>query len=172
MQQSKPSMIKYFLTAFLFTIITFNCFSQQQGRASIGVDAGIPVASSADAFASAIGGSLKVENPVSENALVTISLGYTSLSAKSTFPGANIKPPASVFTPLKFGLKYRIAGELFAEVQTGAAFEIRGRRSTLFVYAPGLVCNINNFDAGVRYEGWAGSGGSISQVALRLGYRL
>lgn len=165
-------MKKFFFTALLFAVTTYTCVAQQDGRTSIGVDAGIPVGASADDYAFAIGGSLKVENPVGDATLITISLGYTSLSAKSTLTGANIKPPATVFTPLKFGLKYRLAGPLFAEAQTGAAFEIRGRRTTRFIYAPGLVCNINSFDLGVHYEGWAGSGGSISQVAFRLGYRL
>lgn len=139
---------------------------------SIGVDAGIPVGSSADGYAFAIGGSLKVENPINDATFFTISLGYTSLSAKAALTGLNIKPPAAVFTPLKIGLKYKLAGPLFVEAQTGAAFEIRGRRSARFIYAPGLTCNIERFDLGVRYEGWAGSSGTISQVAMRLGYRL
>jgi len=165
-------MKKFLFTTLFFAVISFACVAQQDGRTSIGVDAGIPVGSSADDFAFAIGGSLKVENPLNDNTLIIISLGYTSLAAKSTLNGANIKPPASVFTPLKFGLKYNLAGRLFAEGQIGAAFEIRGRRTTRFVYSPGLVCNINRFDLGVRYEGWAGNGGAISQVAMRLGYRL
>ena len=164
-------MKKYLFTTLFFVTIAFTCFAQQDGRVSVGVEAGIPVGSSADDFASVIGGSIKVENPVSENTFITISLGYSSLSAKSSLLGANIKPPAAVFMPLKFGLKYRLAGALFAEAQTGVAFEVRGRRTTRFVYSPGLVCNINKVDLGVRYEGWAGSGGVISQVALRLGYR-
>ncbi|MFD0750718.1 hypothetical protein ACFQZS_11225 [Mucilaginibacter calamicampi] len=165
-------MKKYFFTTLFFAFIACSCFAQQDSRTSIGVDAGFPVGSSADDFAFAIGGSLKIENPVGDRALITLSMGYTSLSAKSTLLGANIKPPASVFTPLKFGLKYNIAGPIYAEGQIGAAFEIRGRRTTRFVYSPGLVGNIDKFDLGVRYEGWAGNGGTISQVAVRLGYRL
>ena len=165
-------MKKYFFTTLLFAVTAFTCFAQQDGRMSIGVDAGIPLGASADDFASVIGGSLKVENPIGDANLLTISIGYSSLSAKSALPGANIRPPASAFTPLKIGLKHKLAGVLFIEAQTGAAFEIRGRRSTRFVYAPGLVCNINRFDLGVRYEGWAGNGGVISQVAMRLGFRL
>ena len=137
---------------------------------SVGVDAGIPVGASANDFASVIGGSLKVESPTGDANLITFSIGYSSLSAKSALPGANIRPPASAFTPLKIGIKHRLAGALFIEAQTGAAFEIRGRRSTRFIYAPGLVYNISRFDLGVRYEGWAGNGGTISQVAMRLGF--
>ncbi|MGY3213858.1 hypothetical protein [Mucilaginibacter sp. HD30] len=165
-------MKKFVFTTLFFAVISLTCVAQQDSRMSIGVDAGIPVGFSADDFASAIGGSLKVENPLNDNTFITFSLGYTSLAAKNTLLGANIKPPAPVFTPLKFGVKYKLAGPLFAEAQIGAAFEIRGRRSTRFVYAPGLVCSINKFDLGVRYEGWAGSGGAISQVAMRLGYSL
>jgi len=165
-------MKKCLFTILLFTITTCVCLAQQDGRVSVGVEAGIPVGSSAEDFASVIGGSIKVENPVNDDTFITLSLGYSSLSAKSTPLGANIKPPASVFMPLKFGLKYRLAGVLFAEAQTGVAFEVRGRRTTRFVYSPGLTCNINKVDLGVRYEGWAGSGGAISQVALRLGYTL
>lgn len=137
---------------------------------SVGVDGGIPVGASANNFASVIGGSLKVENPIGDANLITFSIGYSSLSAKSALPGANIRPPASIFTPLKIGIKHKLVGALFIEAQTGAAFEIRGRRSTRFIYAPGLVYNIDRFDLGVRYEGWAGNGGTISQVAMRLGF--
>nr|WP_294793731.1 hypothetical protein [uncultured Mucilaginibacter sp.] len=163
-------MKKYFFTTLLLAITAFTCLAQEEGRMSIGVDAGIPLGASAEDFASIIGGSLKAENPIGDANLITISIGYSSLSAKSMLLGANIKPPATIFTPLKIGLKHRLAGPLFIEAQTGAAFEIRGRRSTRFVYAPGLVCNINKFDLGVRYEGWVGSGGTISQVAARLGF--
>ena len=165
-------MRKLILLTLFFAFATFKIYAQDEGRVSLGVDAGIPVGAAADNYTFAIGGSLKVENRVNDNALVTLSFGYTSLPAKSTLIGANITPPAAVFTPLKFGLKYKLAGPLHAEAQTGAAFEIRGRRTTRFVYAPGLVCNINKFDLGVRYEGWLGNGGTISQVALRLGYKL
>jgi hypothetical protein len=165
-------MKKYFFTMLLFAVTAFTCFAQEEGRMSIGVDAGVPLGASADDYLIAIGGSLKMENPVGDASLVTISFGYTSLPAKRALIGSNIRPPAVTYTPLKFGLKYKLAGPLFAEVQTGAAFEIRGRRITRFIYAPGLVGNINRFDVGVRYEGWAGNGGTISQVAMRLGYRL
>lgn len=165
-------MKKYFFTTLLLVITAFTCFAQEEGRMSIGVDAGVPVGALADDFASVIGGSLKAENPIGDANLITISIGYSSLAAKSTLLGANIRPPATIFTPLKIGLKHRLAGPLFVEAQTGAAFEVRGRRSTRFIYAPGLVCNIDRFDLGVRYESWAGSGGTISQVAMRLGFRL
>jgi len=165
-------MKKYFFTMLLFAATAFSCLAQEEGRMSIGADAGIPVGSSADNFSSVIGGSLKVENPIGDANFITFSIGYSSLSSKSTLLGANIKPPAAIFTPLKIGLKHRLAGSLFIEAQTGAAFEIRGRRTTRFVYAPGLVWSINRFDLGLRYEGWAGNGEAISQVAMRLGFKL
>ncbi len=165
-------MKKHFLTLLLLATICATASAQTEGRTSIGIDAGIPVGAAGDAFSFAIGGSIKTENPVNETTFLTLSFGYTSLSAKQTLTGANIKPPAATYTPLKLGLKYRLVAELYAEAQTGAAFEIRGRRTVRFIYAPGLVYNINNFDLGVRYEGWAGSGGTISQVMLRLGYGL
>jgi hypothetical protein len=163
-------MKKYLFTMLLFAATAFTCLAQQDGRMSIGLDVGIPVGASADNFSSVIGGSLKVENPIGDTNFITFSIGYSSLSAKSMLVGANIKPPASVFTPLKIGIKHKLVGPLFIEAQTGAAFEIRGRRSTRFIYAPGLTCSIDKFDLGVRYEGWAGNGGAISQVAMRLGF--
>ena len=163
-------MKKHLFTILLFAATAFTCFAQEDGRMSIGVDAGIPVGASADNFSSVIGGSLKVENPTGDANFITFSVGYSSLSAKSMLVGANIKPPASIFAPLKIGIKHKLVGPLFIEAQTGAAFEIRGRRSTRFIYAPGLTCSIDKFDLGVRYEGWAGSGGTISQVAMRLGF--
>ncbi|PJJ80165.1 hypothetical protein [Mucilaginibacter auburnensis] len=163
-------MKKLFLMLLLFIVATLPVVAQTEGRTSIGIDAGIPVGAAADAYSIAIGGAIKTENILNENTLLSLSFGYTSLPAKQTLIGANIKPPAATYTPLKVGIKYRLVAELYAEAQTGAAFEIRGRRTVRFIYAPGLVYNINSFDLGLRYEGWAGSGSTISQVALRLGY--
>jgi len=165
-------MKKYLLTTLLVAVVALSCFAQEDNRTSVGVDAGFPVGSSANDFSFAIGGSLKIENAISDNALITISMGYTSLSTKSTLLGANVKPPASVYTPLKFGVKYKIAGPLFAEGQIGAAFEIRGQRATRFIYSPGLVCNIDKFDVGLRYENWNNTSSNIGQVALRVGLAL
>jgi hypothetical protein len=165
-------MKKYFFIMLFFAVTAFTCFAQEDGRMSIGVDPGIPVGAAADNFTFVFGGSLKVENPIGDENLLTISIGYFSLSAKSMLVGANIRPPATIYTPLKIGIKHKVAGPLFIEAQTGAAFEARGRRTTRFIYAPGLVFNINRFDLGVRYEGWLGNGGTISQVAMRLGFRL
>lgn len=157
---------------FLLAGLAFGSYAQSEGHASIALDAGIPAGASGDAYNYAIGGSLKFESPTSEKAFFTISLGYASLSTKEVLiDGSTLKPPAAIFAPVKLGLKYQLAGVLYAEGQIGAAFETRGRRSTRFIYAPGLVCSFERIDLGVRYEGWAGSSGNISQAALRLGYR-
>jgi hypothetical protein len=42
---------------------------------------------------------------------------------------------------------------------------------TAFLYAPGIGYMLDGgFEAGVRYEGWSKSDGTISQIALRLAY--
>lgn len=163
-------MAKIFFTLLLLAGTTFCCFAQTEGQVSIAVDAGIPIGESGDIYSSAIGGSLKFETLASESVLFTLSVGYASLAAKKALiGGGSIKPPAAVFAPVKLGLKYRLAGLLYAEGQIGAAFETRPRRSTRFIYAPGLVCSFGHIDAGLRYEGWVGGNGNINQMALRLG---
>lgn len=157
---------------FLFAGVALGCYAQNDAHSSIALDAGIPIGASGNIYSSAIGGSLKFESPTSEKAFFTLSVGYASLSAKEALIGGGmLKPPAAVFAPVKLGLKYQLAGVLYTEGQIGAAFETRGRRSTRFIYAPGLVCSLDRIDVGVRYEGWAGGNGNISQVALRAGLR-
>ena len=164
-------MTKLFLTLLLVTGLAHCGYAQTDSHVSLGVDAGIPVGAAGDNYSSAIGGSLKFESPACESVLFTVSLGYASLAAKEALiGGGTFKPPAAIFTPLKFGLKYQLIGPLYTEGQIGAAFETRGRRSVRFIYAPGLVVSFGHIDAGLRYEGWAGNG-NISQVALRLGFR-
>lgn len=166
-------MKKYYFIALFLVMIAFAANAQQEGRMSVGVDAGMPVGASANTYSLAIGGSLKVETPLAGANFFTLSLGYTSISSKQVNNiFGTVKPPAVAFIPLKLGLKYNLTGGLYAEAQIGGAFEIRGRRTTRFVYAPGLVYSFNDFDLGVRYEGWAGTGGPIQQAAIRLAYKL
>ncbi len=166
-------MKKYFFTILFLTATAFACFAQQNGRASVGLDAGMPIGTSANAYNLAIGGSLKIETPTMGANFFTLSIGYTSLPGKQiTNTLGTFNPPPVNYLPLKLGLKYNLTGGLFAEGQLGGAVEIRGRRGVRFIYAPGLTYNFEKIDIGVRYEGWAGSGGPIQQVALRLAYRL
>lgn len=165
-------MTKFFSALLLFTSLALCSYAQTDGRVSLAFDAGVPVGAAGDIYSSAIGGSLKFESPASENILFTVSVGYASLAAKEALiGGGTFKPPAAIFAPLKLGVKYRLIGPIYTEGQIGAAFETRGRRSTRFIYAPGLVLSLGHVDAGLRYEGWAGSNGNINQVALRLGFR-
>jgi len=142
----------------------------ENGKFSIGVDAGIPTGSASDFYNFGIGGSIKYDLPIATSTFFTISAGYTALLVKSEFKDAGFKS-SNGFIPVKAGLKYYFNGEgFFGEGQLGAAFSTESGGGTAFLYAPGIGYTFDEgFEAGVRYEGWSHDG-TIGQVAVRLAY--
>ena len=77
------------------------------------------------------------------------------------------------------GLKNYISGSpVFVELDLGASINANSNYSgsqVAFMYAPiigvSIPSNKNAFDLGVRYEGRVETGGTISQLALRLAYK-
>lgn len=155
-----------------FAVSSFAQTSNDGGKFSIGVEAGLPVGNISNAFGWVIGGSLKYEQPVASDVAVTITAGYSSFQGKTitVAPGVSGKVNAVGFIPAKAGLKFNIAEALYGEAQLGAAFNTQKGGATYFAYSPGIGYKFSdNVDLGVRYEGWSHNG-TISQIAARLAY--
>jgi hypothetical protein len=169
------TMKKFLLALVVLTGAAFSSFAQTSedgGKFSIGVEAGLPLGDAGDAYSFAIGGSLKYDLPIAENLFANLSAGYTTLSGK-TISGFDV--PSLNAIPVKAGLKYFFNEGFYGEAQLGAAFlstKVLGEShsTTAFAYAPGIGYKFaGGFDAGVRYETWS-KDGSTSQLALRLAY--
>jgi len=164
-------MKKFLLAVALIAGVSVGSFAQSKsddgGKFSIGVEAGLPVGSSSDFYSFGIGGSLKYAQPIADATAFTISAGYTSFMGKTIL---GVKVPAAGFVPVKAGIKYNFAEAFYGEAQVGAAFSTQSGGGTAFAYSPGIGYNFGGgVDLGVRYEGWSHDG-TFSQVAARLAY--
>ena len=172
-------MKKYFLTLTLLGSVIYGCLAQttttstatpgRSSKFSIGVDAGRPVGKASDIYNFAIGGSIKYDAMISNDAFVTFSAGYESLLVKNSLKTA-IGISNSGYIPLKAGLKYYFSEGFYGEGQLGIAIATQSGGGTAFAYAPGIGYTFNGgFEAGLRYEDWS-KNGTIGQIALRLAY--
>jgi hypothetical protein len=169
-------MKKVLLTLAVLGGVAFGTFAQSKsndvGKFSIGVEAGIPVGDVSNGYNFVIGGSLKYEQPIATDLAFTLSAGYSSFMGKTVdLGGASVKFPNAGFIPVKAGIKYHFAEAFYGEAQLGASFSTESGGKAGFAYSPGIGYNLGGgIDLGVRYEGWSYSGGTTSQVAARLAY--
>jgi hypothetical protein len=159
------------LSSIAQTASTSSSPKTEGGKFSIGLEGGLPVGDVSNGFNAVVGGSLKYEFPTATNTYFTISGGYSAFLTKAVLK--NLGAQSSVgFVPLKAGIKGYVSDGVFLEGQLGVVFSTENNGGHAFVYSPGLGYTFSGgFEAGVRYEGWANNG-TVSQVALRLAYRL
>ena len=165
-------MKKILLAVALIAGVSVSSFAQSKsedgGKFSVGLEAGLPVGDASNAYNFVIGGSLKYAQPIATDLAFTISAGYSSFMGKTV---AGFKVPAAGFVPVKAGIKYNFAESFYGEAQLGASFGTQSGSKTGFAYSPGVGYNFGGgVDLGVRYEGWSYSGGTVSQIAARLAY--
>lgn len=174
-------MKKILLVAvFAVAALTTSAQTESKGRKrfSIGLEAGLPVGDAGDLYSFGIGGTAKVEVPVSSKAFASVSAGYTSLSIEKDFKNAfksltGIELEPQGFVPVKAGLKYFFGKNFYGAGELGAAIGTEKGAETLFAWAPGVgisypVSSKNDIDAGVRYESWSKDGVSIDQIGFHV----
>ncbi len=160
-------MKKVLLATMLFVGIAVSGFAQKGSNFSVGLEAGLPIGSTSNAYTVAIGGSLKYEAPIATGTSFTLTAGYTSFQGKTI---GTFKVPAAGFVPVKAGIKYFLADSFYGEAQVGAAFSTQSGGGTAFAYSPGIGYKFSDvIDLGVRYEAWSKSG-TVSQIGARLGF--
>ena len=155
--------------------------AQRVVRLSIGVEYGIPVGQAADIYGTVIGGSLKVEVPVTKSKFdITFTLGYTTYLTKLDYTGSLTDIKISQYLPVSLGGKYNFSRLFYIEGDAGISKDLTSyysEKNIAFYYAPivGISAATNkhkaNIDISLRYDARAESGGTIGQIALRLAYK-
>ncbi|MDB5087737.1 MAG: hypothetical protein JWR09_1731 [Mucilaginibacter sp.] len=175
-------MKKALLSFIVFIICSLGAFAQvtMSPHISIGGEYGLTTGSLSNYYGSVVGGSVKVEVPVSSPKFnITGTLGFTSYLVRLDYDGPlNLKPDQ--FLPLELGARYYFSQIAYVEGDAGVSFNLQDNftgSSHAFVYSPiiGFSAPTNNhkgtIDVGLRYESRVQSAGNINQVALRLAYR-
>lgn len=180
--------MKKLLLAVMASFAMSFAFAQSSSpKLSIGPDVALPVGDAHQLYSVGVGGTLKLEIPVSQsNFNFTVTAGYENFFGKDVTynesgPGysysGEVKFANAAFIPVKVGGKYYASNQFYLEGELGIAHAVSsGDSGTAFAYAPGLgvslpVDNGKAIDLGVRYEGWSKDGSTFSQVALRLAYK-
>ena len=175
------SMKKVLLGAISCALILLSMHSNAQSAGKkwslgFGLTGGIPLGDTKTAFNVAGGIDLRFSYKAGPG-FATLSAGANAFIPKS-FAGVSKK--AGLQIPIKVGYKYVIVphfflmGEAgfssFRSYYSGGNNNLVSSSSSGFTYAPSIGTQFGSFEAAVRYEGVAVSGGTVSFVGLRLGF--
>ncbi len=169
-----------FLIAFCFLVLGFfSAKAQKDSRkfsAGFGLEAGAPIGDANTAYHFTGGITIRFSYHVGPG-FVTLTSGAVAYVPKS-FQGKSTK--ASLQIPVKAGYKYIfhkpffVMGEVgyssFKVYYDGGNGNIASTSSGGFTYAPTVGVTFNAFEAGIKYEATSVSGGTFSNVSLRLGF--
>jgi hypothetical protein len=184
------------LLAFLFVITFANAQSGNKISYSIGPEFTIPFntnsyyyGSARDEYQDGIGGSAKIEAPITTTLHFTGSAGFIDyptnahyllfLPVSSGGQSESVKPPPFKFIPVKAGLQYYYDQYLYLSGEAGVAFGANSVSTTSVIYSGGLGAVIpfnlhSGLDISARYErGFLAPSydSPMSQLAIRLAYK-
>lgn len=169
-------MKRYILLTFLLcgvisTIYAQSGTSDRGTKIGVALETGLPIGDADEVYTVGLGGSAKVEIPVTDPFAVTVTAGYMSMMVKDELE-ATLGEKRREFIPIKAGAKYYFGRTFFGEGELGASIPTEENDDTAFAYAPGIgvtlpVAEKTAIDVGVRYEGWTKDVGSIDQIGLR-----
>lgn len=174
-------MKKLILLTAIAGIFTFSNVKAQDAAMSgpklgIGAEFGFPMGDFGDGFKFGFGGSLVYQHPIADKLNLTGSAGYLNFQGKDfevedfgTIEGGNVG-----FIPVKAGLRYFLAENIYVGGELGAVFSTEDGGGTAFAYAPGIgvefpVADKSTIELGGRYEGWS-KDGTLSFIGLRLAW--
>jgi len=175
------SMKKVFFGAISCALILLSLHSNAQSAGKkwsvgFGFSGGIPLGDTKTAFNVAGGLDLRFSYKAGPG-FVTLSAGANAFIPKS-FAGVSKK--AGLQIPIKAGYKYAIVPHFFVMGEAGfSSFRsyYNGGNNNLvssstsgFTYAPAIGTEFGAFEAAIRFEGVAISGGTVSFVGFRLGF--
>lgn len=153
-------MRKILLTA----IVLASFFTvKAQNQVSVGLELGMPFADLSTFHGFGIGATAKLHHSLKGNLQLTGTTGYMSFAGKD---GAK----AFGFLPLKAGLRFSVADNLFIEPEVGLWFGNNGW-GTSFAYGAGIYKAWNSFDLGVRLEGSSKNSANAWFLGLRGAYK-
>ena len=175
-------MRKSFLISAIFTsllIISFTTAKAQkeskQFSVGFGLEGGMPVGDAKNAYDFDGGITLRFSYHVGPG-FATLTSGAVGFYPKSNL-GDNTK--ATLQIPIKAGYKYVFHKPFFVMGELGySSFKVySGDNGSLvtshvsgFTYAPTVGVNFKAFEAGIKYEATSVSGGTFSNINLRLGF--
>jgi opacity protein-like surface antigen len=174
-------MKKLFLLTAIAGIFAFSNVKAQDAAMSgpklgIGAEFGFPMGDFGDAYKFGVGASLLYQHPIADKLNLTGSAGYLNFQGKDVdIPGLGTVDLGSAgFIPVKAGLRYFLAENIYVGGELGAVFGTGDGSSTLFAYSPGIgvefpVADKSTIELGGRYEGWSNDGTS-SFIGLRLAW--
>ena len=176
-------MKKLLLSLVMVAGLGFAASAQTEGavnKISVGPDFALPIGNLADVNNLGFGGSVQGELNVAKSLNLTGSAGYLSFSYKKDYKdaykavfGTELKNDGIV--PVKVGAKYYFGGNFYGAGEVGAAFATGEGSGTAFAYSPTLgasfsVADKSSIDLGIRYEGWARNGSSVSFIGIRAAF--
>ena len=141
----------------------------------IGFEAGLPTGNANDGYHFTAGGTIRLSYHVGPG-FVTLTSGVAAWLPKS---GQGDETKASIVIPVKAGYKYIFSKPFFVMGEVGySSFRVYYKdvngdlahsTSGGFTYAPSVGVNFGVLEIAIKYESTSLSGGSASNVALRLG---
>ncbi|MES2455281.1 MAG: outer membrane beta-barrel protein [Bacteroidota bacterium] len=171
-------MKKLLLLTAIAGVFTFSNVKAQDAAMSgpklgVGVEFGFPTGDFGDVSEFGVGGSLLYQHPIAKNLKLTGSAGYLNFKGKD-IPGGILKYSDAGFIPVKAGLRYFLAENIFVNGEVGAVFGTKEDAGTAFAYSPGIgvefpVADKSALELSARYEGWSNNG-TLSFVGLRLAW--
>jgi hypothetical protein len=187
-------MKKLFLLTAIAGMFAFSNVSAQKKdpamtgqKLGIGAEFAFPTGNFGDFYKLGYGGSLQFQTPVATNLNFTLSAGYLNFTGKdiaSTGFGT-IKYANFGAIPVKAGLNYFLAENVYVGAELGASFGTSDGAGTAFVYTPHVgvefpVSDKSSIDLSARYEAWSNSRDGVNNntsysytskfVGLRLAY--
>jgi hypothetical protein len=165
--------------AFIFAAVTGG-YAQTNAipELSIGGEFGFPTGQASAVYGTVLGGSVKLEVPVSKsNFHLAFTTGYSIFLTKFNYPGVYT---SSLYVPVEAGARYYFSKIGYAEGDVGFSADLTGNytpEKTAFIYSPiiGFSAPVykhkSTVDIGFRYEGRVESGNSVGQIAIRIAYR-
>jgi len=149
-----------------------------QMHLSIGGEFGFPTGQASSVYGTVLGGSLKLEVPVSKsNFNIAFTTGYSIFLTRFNYPGTYT---SSLYVPVEAGGRYYFSKIGYFEADLGFSAGLTGNYtpgSLAFIYSPviGFSAPVykhkSTIDIGFRYESRVESGNSVGQVAIRVAYR-
>jgi hypothetical protein len=165
----------------LFCLLLCGSFSASAQKDSakfsvgFGLEAGVPTGVAKTAYNFTGGLTLRFSYHAGPGFL-TLTTGAEGYVPKK---GQGKSTKASLQIPVKAGYKYIFSKPFFVMAELGySSFRVyydnngsvASTSSGGFTYAPTIGVNFNAFEAGIKYEATSVSGGTISNLSIRLGF--
>jgi hypothetical protein len=183
------------LLAFLFVITLAKAQTANKTSYSIGPEFAIPFNTTSnsglarDYYQDGIGGSVKIEAPITVTLHFTGSAGFVDYPTNAHYlyylpvaygsPSVGVQPPPFKFIPVKAGLQYYYDQYFYLSGEAGASFGANAVSTTSIIYSGGLGAVIpfnahSGLDISARYErGFLSTNydSPMSQLGIRLAYK-